>query len=65
MTLLDQDQEFLEHGAGPFDLGIRSLQRHLVTARHETDLREVVLDLTKMTVGLPEEVQHQVMAGNA
>jgi hypothetical protein len=65
VAFLNQYQEFFEHGSCTFDLGVRALQRHLVTARHETDLGEMVLDLTQMAVGLSEEIQHQVMAGDA
>ncbi len=65
LPLLDQDQHLVQHGAGALDVGLLARHDDLVSARDEADLWEEILDLTEMPVGLSNEVQHQVMAGNA
>ncbi len=65
LALLDQDQELLEHGARLLHRLLGAFQRDLVPARDKTHLREVGLHLSEMSVALPEQVQHQVVARDA
>jgi hypothetical protein len=65
MALLNEDEQLLEHGSGSLDLGVGAFEGHLVPARDESHPREMGFDLTEVSVGLAEEIQHQMVAGDA
>jgi hypothetical protein len=65
MALLNEDEQLLEHRSGSLDLGVRAFQGHLVPARDESHPREMGFDLAEVPVGLPQEIQHQMVAGDA
>ena len=65
MAFVNENEQLLEHGSGALDLGVGALEGYLVSARDESHLRKMGLDLAEVPVGLAEEIQHQMMAGDA
>ena len=54
MALLDQDQQLGENGSRLLHCDLVALEHDLVSTRDEAHLREMILDLTEMTVGIPK-----------
>jgi hypothetical protein len=65
LTLLDEDQQLVEHGPRPFHIRLRAGEDHLVPARDKTDLGKEVFHLSQMSVRLSDQFEEQVMAGYA
>jgi hypothetical protein len=64
-TLLDEDQQFVEHRLGSTGNVLSTGDVELVPPRDDPCLGEGILDYSQVRVALSEEVNHQVVARDA
>jgi hypothetical protein len=65
LTLLNKDEELVENRPGTFHVDGSSRHHDLVAARDKVDLWDEIFYLSQVSIGFTDEIQEQVMAGNA
>jgi hypothetical protein len=65
LAFLNQDEQLVEDCSGSLHIEWRPRHHDLVAARDKSDLGDEVLHLSQVPIGFSDEVEEQVMAGNA
>jgi hypothetical protein len=64
LSLLKENEHLVEHGPGRVRFTFRSCQGYLVASRHDLRERERRFDLPQARVTFPQELNHQMVAGD-